>query len=234
MCYNLSYNRERDYEEIMICPRCKRPVSDSANFCGGCGLPRAEIERFYRQQELLNIQEPKADEADALADDIRSSLDGDNYTINDEVRTDEPAGQEQTGDRRTAFEVKEEPETKEVGSYDPVYAQEQKPTERMSYTYVPMDPPQAPEFEHTDYEGPSVRTEEPLSVVDYIWMMILSAIPVFGFFYIIYLGFFQKISKSKSNYAKATLIVTVFVFIVITLFLISLVRTFRTLYGYRF
>ena len=113
MCYNLSYNRERDYEEIMICPRCKRPVSDSANFCGGCGLPRAEIERFYRQQELLNIQEPKADEADALADDIRSSLDGDNYNINDEVRTDETAGQEQTGDRRTAFEVKEEPETKE-------------------------------------------------------------------------------------------------------------------------
>ena len=30
----------------MFCPRCGRPVSDTANFCGGCGLPKAEIERM--------------------------------------------------------------------------------------------------------------------------------------------------------------------------------------------
>ena len=34
----------------MFCPRCGRPVSEGANFCGGCGLPRREIERYARQQ----------------------------------------------------------------------------------------------------------------------------------------------------------------------------------------
>ncbi|MBQ5534316.1 MAG: zinc ribbon domain-containing protein [Lachnospiraceae bacterium] len=213
----------------MICPRCKRPVSDSANFCGSCGLPRAEIERFYRQQELLKIQVPQAEDAEALADDLQSSLDDDNYNINDGIRTAEPEQHEPTGDSRAAFEEKEE-----KTSYEPVYAPEQKPQARMSYTYVPMDPPRAPSFDATDYEGPSSQTEEPLSTVDYIWMMILSAIPVFGFLYLIYLGFFQKISRSKSNYAKAALIVTIFAFLVMVLFFASLVRTFMTIYGYRF
>ena len=34
----------------MFCPRCGRPVSEGANFCGGCGLPRREIERYARQK----------------------------------------------------------------------------------------------------------------------------------------------------------------------------------------
>ncbi|MBQ3393569.1 MAG: hypothetical protein IJG64_00230 [Oscillospiraceae bacterium] len=212
----------------MICPRCKRPVSDSANFCGSCGLPRAEIERFYRQQELLNIQDPKAEDAEALADDLRSGLDGDNYSINDDIRTDGPTRTEHQGERRQAFE-----ENTENASYEPVNASEQPVENKMAYTYAPMDPPRAPAVDMMDYEGPS-HTEEPLSTVDYIWMMILSAIPVFGFFYLIYLGFFQKLSTNKSNYAKAALIVTVFAFIVMILFFVSLVRTFRTIYGYGF
>ena len=30
----------------MFCPRCGRAVNDTSNFCGGCGLSRAEIEKY--------------------------------------------------------------------------------------------------------------------------------------------------------------------------------------------
>ena len=44
----------------MFCPRCGRPVSRTANFCGGCGLPKAEIERMSQpapQPEQVDIKE---------------------------------------------------------------------------------------------------------------------------------------------------------------------------------
>ena len=45
----------------MFCPRCGRPVSRAANFCGGCGLPKAEIERMS-QPEQVDIAELDATE----------------------------------------------------------------------------------------------------------------------------------------------------------------------------
>ena len=45
----------------MYCPRCGRPVSDNANFCGGCGLPRAEILKYSRNNSSDNNRQ-KAEE----------------------------------------------------------------------------------------------------------------------------------------------------------------------------
>ena len=38
----------------MFCPRCGRAVNAEANFCGGCGLSKAEIERYLKS--LSKIQ----------------------------------------------------------------------------------------------------------------------------------------------------------------------------------
>ena len=35
----------------MFCPRCGRAVSEKANFCGGCGLSRGEIENYIRMTQ---------------------------------------------------------------------------------------------------------------------------------------------------------------------------------------
>ena len=44
----------------MFCPRCGRAVNENANFCGGCGLSRVEIEKFAA---AANIKAEAAQEA---------------------------------------------------------------------------------------------------------------------------------------------------------------------------
>ena len=38
----------------MFCPRCGRAINENANFCGGCGLSRAEIEKFVQASKVTN------------------------------------------------------------------------------------------------------------------------------------------------------------------------------------
>ena len=40
----------------MFCPRCGRAVSETSNFCGGCGLSRTEIEKY-----IVKTEAPKAE-----------------------------------------------------------------------------------------------------------------------------------------------------------------------------
>ena len=62
----------------MFCPRCGRPVSDIANFCGGCGLPKAEIEKAYREKaEQMPAPVAAPDNEPVNIEEIKvSSLDG--------------------------------------------------------------------------------------------------------------------------------------------------------------
>ena len=40
----------------MFCPRCGRAVNETSNFCGGCGLSRAEIEKYMVKTEAAQPQ----------------------------------------------------------------------------------------------------------------------------------------------------------------------------------
>ena len=65
----------------MFCPRCGRPVSRTANFCGGCGLPKSEIERMTQPQPEIKVQPVNREEI-ADIDATLSQLEGDLTGIN--------------------------------------------------------------------------------------------------------------------------------------------------------
>ena len=51
----------------MFCPRCGRAVNETSNFCGGCGLSRAEIEKYMVKTEAAQPQpEVKTSEVSLL------------------------------------------------------------------------------------------------------------------------------------------------------------------------
>ena len=59
--------------------------------------------------------------------------------------------------------------------------------------------------------------EEAVSTVDFIWMMVISAIPVIGFIYLIYLAL-QNDNTNKRSYARATLILSIFAVVISIVF----------------
>ena len=65
-----------------------------------------------------------------------------------------------------------------------------------------------------------VKLEAPLTTVDFIWMLVLSALPVIGLIYIIYLAV-QNNNTNKRSFARATLIVSLFAFVVAFVFMIG-------------
>lgn len=47
----------------MFCPKCGRPVNENANFCGGCGLSKREIEEQLSKQTAQVYAEPVFEKA---------------------------------------------------------------------------------------------------------------------------------------------------------------------------
>ncbi len=123
----------------MFCPRCGRPVSDSANFCGGCGLPRAEIiKQLNRHREAMKTPEiPPVEDLSSRADQIATNLQ-DEITAPEHYTTE---GQENTNDftlreEKTDFSAVLE-DARPEGSADaeeeaPVYTAPEKPEETVS------------------------------------------------------------------------------------------------------
>ncbi len=213
----------------MFCPRCGRPVSDTANFCGGCGLPRAEIEKMNsaKSARMTTPVIPKAPqidpidrkdlsrEIDKLTDDLTGANPVNDYTTNS---TDDTNGIVTPGDF-IQNEIREEAEKTAENSY---YNQS-----RYSYNR-----PKHPEYtENTNREYNFVETEiekeveGPLSVVDYIWMMILSSLPFIGIFYLLWLAFIQKDSIGKRNFARAMVIMAAFSILLGVVFAMGLIVT---------
>lgn len=190
----------------MFCPRCGHRVSDTANFCGGCGLPRAEIMRMT--QPATPAPQPEKSEIDIneihstisqLENDLAGHGTLEDYTTDSTANTNKVEN-EIVEEIRLVMESKTE-EPQSFSGYAPVYPQQSESTCSQSETSVKDD------FAGVDLDD---NSKEPLSTVDFIWMMIISAIPVVGFIYLIYTAFIQKANVNKSAWAKATLILMVF------------------------
>ena len=188
----------------MFCPRCGRTVNETANFCGGCGLPRAEIEKLL--QNTAPVSQPEISTIDI--NDINSTisqLEGDltvinsveNYTTDSTTNTDKVENDFETSDI--------------VLEFDDITSQPKEPQPDVEHRYTP---PVYPEYTKPVYTA--VETKQPVaesdtvSTVDFVWMMLISGIPVIGFFYLLYMAFGQRDSAVKSSWAKATLSVYIF------------------------
>lgn len=224
----------------MFCPRCGRAVSEKANFCGGCGLSRAEIERYIQQtQPVQTVSEaPKSDE-------VKSEVPF-GTIVNEPVKT-APAVQPENTAQPQIESVEDVPETvsetvaemvdekAETVQPEEVKADIPPVKEEPKAAYTPPVPPQPQpdcsynaQYAYSSQQyaqqqpAPAPVKNENLSTVDFIWMFIISGIPFVGFIYLIYLAV-QNNNTNKRSYARATLLVALFSVIVAVVFAIGII-----------
>ena len=196
----------------MFCPRCGRSVSETSNFCGGCGLSRAEIEKYIVKTE------PQAEAAQP-----QPEVKAEPQTVSWESAPAQEAPEAESFAETKAEEAKDIKSTEYHYSYKT--AAEAQPKAEPSYSYTTADSVQAepeaePKAEYSYAEPVKEVKNENLSTVDFIWMMVISGIPVVGLVYLIYLAF-QNDNTNKRSYARASLIVSIFASVIGIVFLLG-------------
>lgn len=188
----------------MFCPRCGRPVSDAANFCGGCGLPKTEILRLIQEKE-------KKEALNTPVQETPENL----ITHGMPVQPDE-----------------------DIGNITPVISQDSLPVQPQDAMQEDVQS-QAEYAGAQTYQNPSINdyttqnnnapqkfnTDQNLSTVDFIWMMILSCLPFIGLFYAIYLAFIQDKNINKRSYGRAFLLIGLFSFLIGFVFLFGFISS---------
>lgn len=209
----------------MFCPRCGRTVNDTANFCGGCGLPMAEIIKYHQAQMATPVVPPvqpvtnPAQEIEETATQLENRLKDDSAVPVTDYTT------EVADDTNTISEV-----TTPSDFIRQEIAQEKKAVQNSEYTYgqsrYSYNAPAYPETTAKVEDLSAYRTEEyedyTLSTVDYIWMMLISSLPVIGLIYLLYTGFASE-NPNKRSYAKAVLIVGIFGCLVAAVFAMGII-----------
>ncbi len=211
----------------MFCPRCGRPVSDIANFCGGCGLPRAEIEKANRVNvaPVENTVKPDVDifDIDSEISKLENDLSGAVPVVDYNTEQAEDTNSITTPSDFIRQEIKEENinkgETLGFGQSEYSY---NRPNH---YNYTDKKentvPPKTT-YAQREYEKETEKDQN-LSPADFIWMMLISGLPVIGMLYIFWLAFIQKDNVNKRSYARAVLIITLFSFIMVFVFAMGLI-----------
>ena len=206
----------------MFCPRCGRPVSDTANFCGGCGLPKTEIEKMC-QVSTPAPQPEKTVEIDITEiNSTISQLEGDLTGINpmEDYTTETPVNTNKVEDDFLTLEPSKAEEGA-VNEFEPITANYSTQSE------YSKNAPKYPVYPQAEYKQPEVKVEndQNLSTVDFIWMLLISGIPVIGFLYLLYTAFVQQENVNKRSWARATMIVYIFAAVLAFVFSMGIMMT---------
>ena len=238
----------------MFCPRCGRPVNPEANFCGGCGLSRVEIEKYLNktapQQSAPQPEMPKAEPVFTESESVKAEEVPQAevpkaepvFTEPESVKAEEVPQAEvpqcEAPEAEPVFAepetVKEEPsfaqteaarEAQQTNANNCTYAYSYKKAENTadqhSYGSTAANSSTVTDAAYTAPQ-PQPKTEAPLTTVDYIWMFVISSLPIIGLIYIIYLAV-QDNNTNKRSFARATLIVGLFSVIIAFVFAVGIV-----------
>ena len=181
----------------MFCPRCGRAVNETSNFCGGCGLSRAEIEKYIvKTQPEAPVPQPE-EKTEPVTVFWES-----------QPATETPKAETESGfaEKEPVAEAAKETET----------AKEQQKADAHQYTYTSAESTYAAQKP----EPAAPVKNENLSTVDFIWMMFISGIPVVGLIYLIVLAFSND-NMNKRSYARASLIISIFATIIGVVFMLG-------------
>ncbi|MBR5520423.1 MAG: zinc-ribbon domain-containing protein [Oscillospiraceae bacterium] len=187
----------------MFCPRCGRTVNETANFCGGCGMPVAEIAKYHKELMATPVITPVQEEAPVKTDELNDTI----AQLESQLMEEVPAP---VTDYTT--EVAEDTITNDVTVTDFVQQEITAEQQTQESNYRPQYNYTVPE--QTSYIPPQ-QTAEPakadpaLSTVDFIWMILISSLPVIGFIYLLYSAFAGD-NANKRSWARATLIIGLF------------------------
>ncbi|MEG1050298.1 MAG: zinc ribbon domain-containing protein [Oscillospiraceae bacterium] len=177
----------------MVCPRCGRQVNDNANFCGGCGLSKKEIDAQVAQKAAYTYTEPVFEKAPEKTGEVQNFV-------------EQPFP--------TDVEFKDVPSD----TVDPeVQATTQQSASQQSASQycAPQQQYPAPNMQ------PEKLKDNGLATVDFVWMMIFTSIPFFGLLYLIYLSFVQDGNTTKRSYARAVLILRGFALAIGVMFIVG-------------
>ena len=205
----------------MFCPRCGRPVSRTANFCGGCGLPKAEIERM--SQPAPQPVQVDINELDATISQLEGDLTGinpvENYTTETDVNTNNVENSLESKEKEPIsleFEDSTQPGQSEFSANAPVHPMYEQGGSESRVQH---------ENRYTVPQTQQTAADQTLSTTDFVWMMLVSGIPVIGLIYLIYLGFVQQENANKRAYARATMIIVVFGILISVVFSLGVMMT---------
>ena len=182
----------------MFCPRCGRPVNPEANFCGGCGLSKVEIEKYMQQQQQQNQAAGAEDSAQQPENTDCNSADCSCGTQQTESADSRAYSNAQN--RENAANTYTAAPNGTAG-----YTQGADRTDRYSQP-----------------ESSKPCKDQNLSTVDFIWMIVLSGLPVIGLVYLIYMSL-QNDNINKRSYARAMLIVSVFSVVIALVFFVGII-----------
>ena len=124
-----------------------------------------------------------------------------------------PAEETPAAETTVAEPAAEKPETETTYSYTAPEGAEYHYTAQTNPANNPTQPVAEPVQTTAEYKAEKPAKSENLSTVDFIWMMLISSIPLVGLIYIIYLAI-QNNNTNKRSYARATLIISLFAAIV--------------------
>ena len=241
----------------MFCPRCGRPVNAEANFCGGCGLSRIEIEKYLsktapqqpvqeapqqevpqqtvqdvpQQETVLNstvFSEPAEEKIPQPQQAVQQEPQQSSSTETNHVFwQSEPAKAEEPAAEKATENTADNATTSAYTDNNCTYAYSYKKAESTDCAAHSSNT-QSSTAQSTANTADAVFTaaaeevkkEAPLTTVDFIWMLVLSSLPVIGLIYLIYLAV-QNNNINKRSFARATLIVAVFAFVITFVFMIG-------------
>lgn len=209
----------------MFCPRCGRPLSPTANFCGGCGMPKSEIEKVRPvQPQPVVVKETDINELNSTISRLEADLTGvnpiENYTIDAAVNTNTDTAETE----KITLTVEEQYEPDTETAENPYAGQSEysrNAPQHPMYTQSTYTPSRQPVLQ----EETVPQVDQTLSTVDFVWMLLISSIPVVGLFYIIYQAFVQQENMNRRAWARATMVVAIFGFAMAAVFSIGFVMT---------
>ena len=195
----------------MFCPRCGRPVNAEANFCGGCGLSKIEIEKYLSKTAPQQpAQETPQQDCSAAAEQPQTAQNGHVFRESETVKAEEPAAEKPAAETTSSY-------AENNCTYAYSYNKTHTTAEQPYYSTAAESTTSDAAFTAASEE---IKKEAPLTTVDFIWMLVLSSLPVIGLIYIIYLAV-QNNNINKRSFARATLIVSLFAFVVAFVFMIG-------------
>ena len=179
----------------MFCPRCGRPIKETANFCGGCGLSKSEIENYIKTKSNTEIK-PETTPVTQPIEEINSEI---NNAVVNEISNE------------NIIDI--QPECVECENT------QQDTTSAQTNTYT--NPQQEQNYSKENPQPAVCEKSQNVSTFDFFLTMVIAGIPIIGLIYLVYLAI-QDNNVNKRSFARASLLMLLFTSIIGIMFFVGI------------
>lgn len=196
----------------MYCSRCGRQVNNNANFCGGCGLSKKEIDDQLARTNTYNYTAPVFEPAPPQTGEVEKFVERPFPT---DVEFKEVPAEAWIETPTVEIDVQEVVAQAEQGDAPQEQQSEQTAQDQYGASQNQYRPSQ--EQYQEEILGKN-KPNESLSTVDFVWMILLTLIPGVNLIYLFYQAVIQNNNINRRSYARAVFIVAFFVILIMMMF----------------